>query len=782
MADKTDNIKTRLQFDGEREYKENCAQISQNLKILSSELKVTTAEYANNGNGIDALRAKQNVLKKTFDEQAAKVKETEKALQSMKYAQGEDSDGAKRLEIALNKAKAEMIATGNQVKDLDEKMKSAGKSSSNFGDKIKSGMSGLGSGIATGAKAAGASIAAMGTATVAAAAAGGKMVMSSVQTADELQRLSDVTGMTAEQIQVMKYQGSALGVEFDTIAGAQAKLTKSMAAAEGGTGAQAKAFQELGISVKDGTGHLRNSTDVMNDAITKLGSIKNPTERDAMAMQIFGKSAMQLNPLIKAGGAQLAAMSDEAKKNGAVMSNEAVAGLDNFGDSLDAAKLSVKGMAGTLSAAALPMLNQFTKLIGETTGALNTAIKTGDFSQLGTTLSEGISSAATQLTGMITKLVPVATKILTGLVSALVKAIPTVLPALANGVVQLIQSAAQILQANGPMIIKAGIEAIMTLIQGLAQALPQLIQAAVTTITALANSLTSQLPTLIPVAVNAIITIVNGLIDNLPQILNAAIDIIVALVQGIMNALPQLVAEVPKIIIGIINGITAALPKLIDAAPKIIVSIITGIINAIPQLVAAAPQIILAVIKGVGSALPQLLTLGPKMIVEVGAGLMKQDWAKLGTDIMKGIADGFGNIGNWIWGKIQDAGNAIVNGFKSFFGIHSPSTLMRDEIGTYLGLGVADGIQKTDFMAGVPTMVTNAKRKINAAMSGITGDVTGNININGTSQSSGADQGNQGGIIKLTMPVYLNEGGDFVGMIVKEINYRNRQKNIPAIG
>ena len=781
MADKTDNIKTRLQFDGEKEYKENCAQISQNLKLLSSELKVTTTEYANNGDGIDALRAKQNVLKKTFDEQAAKVKETEKALQSMKDAQGEDSDGAKRLEIALNKAKAEMIATGNEVKSLDEKMEKAGKSSSNFGDKIKSGMSGLGSGIATGAKAAGASIAAMGTATVAAAAAGGKMVMSSVQTADELQRLHDVTGLTAEQIQIMKYQGSALGVEFDTMQGAQAKLTKSMSAAKAGTGAQAAVFKELGVSVTDSTGHLRNSNDVFNDAITKLGAIKNPTERDAAAMQVFGKSAMQLNPLIKAGGAQLKEMSDEAKKNGAVMSNEAVAGLDSFGDSMDAAKLSIKGMAGTLSASALPMLNQFTKLVGETTGALNTAMKTGDFSQLGTTLANGISSAATQLSGVITKLVPVATKILTGLVDALVKAIPTVLPALANGVVQLIQSAAQILQQNGPMIIKAGIQAITTLVQGLIQALPQLMQAAVQTITALANSLTTQLPTLIPMAVQAILTIVNGLIDNLPMLITAAIDIIVALIQGIMNALPQLIAEVPKIIIGIINGITTALPKLIDAAPKIILSIITGVINAIPELIKAAPKIIVALLGGLVDALPKLLAAGPKILAEVGSGLFKQDWGKMGGDILKGIVNGFGNIGSFIWNKIQDAGNAIVNGFKSFFGIHSPSRLMDEEVGQYLGLGITQGIQKTDFMSGVPAMVASAKKKINNAMSGIVGDVTGDFNVS-SSVSSGSQQDQGNGIIQITMPVYLNQGGDLVGMIVKEINYRNRQRNLPAIG
>ena len=749
MADKTDTIKTRLQFDGEKEYKDNCSQINSSLKLLSSELKVTSTEYKNNGDSIDGLRAKQDVLKRTFDEQAAKVKETEKALQSMKQAQGDNSEGSKRMETALNKAKAEMLSTGNQIKDLDDKLEKAGKSSSNFGDKIKSGVSGLGSGLATGAKVAGASIAAMGTATVAAAAGAGKMVMSSVQNADELQRLSDVTGLTAEKIQIMKYQGSALGVEFETMSGAQAKLTKSMSAAKGGTGAQADAFKQLGVSVTDSTGHLRNSNDVFNDAITKLGAIKNPTERDAEAMTIFGKSAMQLNPLIKAGGTQLAAMSDEAKKNGAVMSNEAVAGLDNFGDSLDATKLAAKGMVGTLSAGALPMLNQFTGLLGNLSGALNTAFKSGDFSQFGTVLSDGISSAVTQLSGMVTKFVPVVTKVLTGVINALVQAIPIVLPALTNGVVQLIQAAAQILQTNGPMLVNAGVKAVVTLVSGLTQALPQIMQAAIDTILTLVNSLSAQLPTLIPMAVKAILTIVNGLISNLPQIIDAAIQIVVSLVEGIMNALPDLIAEVPKIIMGIINGLVGALPKLIEAAPKIIVSIITGIIKAIPQLVMMVPQIITSVIGGLIQAVPQLLTMGPVMLKELWNGLSKQNWGEMGGNILKGIIDGFGNIGNYMWNAIQKAGSAMVDGFKSFFGIHSPSTLMRDQIGTNLGLGISDGLQKTDFMAGVPKMVANAKNKINGALAGITGSFDVGINA----QSSGS-QGSA--IYQITLPVYVD--------------------------
>lgn len=80
MADKTQNVKTRLSFDGEAEYKAACKEINSTLKVLNSEMKLVTAEYKDNASSVDALKAKQTVLQKTYDEQAKKVKETEAAL------------------------------------------------------------------------------------------------------------------------------------------------------------------------------------------------------------------------------------------------------------------------------------------------------------------------------------------------------------------------------------------------------------------------------------------------------------------------------------------------------------------------------------------------------------------------------------------------------------------------------------------------------------------------------------------------------------------------------
>lgn len=732
MADKTNNIKTKLAFDGEAEYKKNCAEITNNLKLQSSALKLVTAQYADNGQSVDALRAKQGVLKNTLEQQRQKVVETEKALSAMKIAQGENSAGTVRMETALNRAKAEMASTENQIKKLDSELNNAGKSSSNFGDNIKSATSKIGGGLATGVKLAGGAIVGMAGATVAASAGIGKMVSSASENADELQRLSDTTGMSAEKLQEMRYVGSAVGVSLDTMTGAQSKLIKSMSAAQSGTGTQAEAYRKLGVSITDGSGNLRDSNTVFQEAITKLGNMKNPTEQSAVAMQIFGKSAMQLNPLIRAGGDSIKQMTDEAHKNGAIMSNESVSALDSFGDSVDALKLSAKGMAGTFAVSVLPMLNGLVSLFGNLSASLNSALKTGDFSKFGDVLSSGVSDAVEKLSGMVEKAVPVAEKVVDGIIGALVKAIPTLLPTLTNGVVQLLNAVIKILEDNGPMLINAGVQALVTIIKGLSQALPNLMSAAISMVVTLASSLSQQLPTLIPVAVNAIITIVNGLIENLPKLINAAIQIIVSLVQGIVNALPQLIDEVPKIIMGIIQGIVGALPQLIKAAPQIIVSIIMGIIKAIPQLITYAPQIISAIISGLIQAIPQLLAMGPQMLKELSDGLAKQNWGEIGGNIIKGLVDGFKNAGKWIKDGVKNAGDSLVKGFKEFFNIHSPARLpdLVDGVGGNIGKGIANGISNVDFMSGVPAMIFNAKSKISSAMSGITANINADVSSN----------------------------------------------------
>lgn len=309
---------------------------------------------------------------------ADKIEATKERLDALKQAQakvdamfasGEIDDGQYRafqrdvvttenklqtFEGQLKDVETAQKGAGTEAKELGDKVDKAGDKAKSSGSKFDSFKSGIGN-VAT---AAAATAAAVGAAFVA-------MAANVLDNADNLQVMSDRTGLTAERLQELQYIGADVGVEIDTISGAQAKLTKSMDAARGGTGKQADAFKALGISVTDSNGDLRDVKDVMGEAFDALNEVGNETERDAIAQKLFGKSAQELNPLIKLGADGMADLSQAARDNGAVMSNEAVAGLDTFGDTLDQMKQGVMGRFGEWFSEVLPDIQGFLAMFQE---------------------------------------------------------------------------------------------------------------------------------------------------------------------------------------------------------------------------------------------------------------------------------------------------------------------------------------------------------------------------------------------------------------------------------
>jgi phage-related minor tail protein len=193
----------------------------------------------------------------------------------------------------------------------------------------------------------------------------GRLIEKTLVSADNLQTMSDVTGLSTERLQELTYVGTKLDVELDRITGAQRFLTKAMEAAQNGTKAQVAVFEDLGITVTNSSGSLKDSNVIFLQAIDALSKMTNPTERDAASLKLFGKSALELNPLIKAGSTEIAKLTAEARKNGAVMSGASVKALDEFKDSMDAAKISLQTAASQIIVGLLPSLDKLLKLFQE---------------------------------------------------------------------------------------------------------------------------------------------------------------------------------------------------------------------------------------------------------------------------------------------------------------------------------------------------------------------------------------------------------------------------------
>ncbi|MDP4174141.1 MAG: hypothetical protein Q8933_09255 [Bacteroidota bacterium] len=313
--------------------------VNKTSRDLQSELKSVNALLKLDPENTELLNQKQKLLADSITNTKGKLetlKDAEKQVQEQ-FSQGKVSEEQFR---ALQR---EVIKTEQGLEKLEIEAKKANAVLSK--DDAVNNLKNMGKAAAVAGAAVGAGLVAMGVA--------------AMDSADNLQALSDKTGLSAERLQELQYAGNNLGVELEVITGAQAKLTRTMAAAQtgkNGPNAQAEAFNKLGIKVRDAHGNLRDAQTVMQETFTALGKVGNETERDALSMSIFGKSAMELNPLIKAGGDELAKLSEEARKNGAVMSNEAVSGLDTFGDTMDNIKSAILGSVGEGLAKLMPTL------------------------------------------------------------------------------------------------------------------------------------------------------------------------------------------------------------------------------------------------------------------------------------------------------------------------------------------------------------------------------------------------------------------------------------------
>ena len=186
---------------------------------------------------------------------------------------------------------------------------------------------------------------------IAAGAALGGLAYKAGASADEINTLAKQTGLSTEEIQKFKYATEIIDVPLETLTKSMAKLTKSMQtikeAKEMGrqlTGASL-AFDELGVSVLDVDGNMRSNDDVFAEMIDKLGKMENETQRDAYAMQIFGKSAQDLNPLILGGADALKKLGDEAEAAGLILSQDALDAANDFNDVIDEVKATVTNAA-----------------------------------------------------------------------------------------------------------------------------------------------------------------------------------------------------------------------------------------------------------------------------------------------------------------------------------------------------------------------------------------------------------------------------------------------------
>ena len=331
-------------------------QIQNNTKSLDRELKQVDKALKFNPTNVELWRQKQQLL-------TQKVDETKRKLDTLKQAQAQmDAQGVDKNSEEYRKLQREIIVTENQVKTFEGQLKKIGNvnlraTSEQFKE------------MGTKLTQAGEAMRGLSMAAAGVVASLGAAAYKAGQNADDLNTLSKVYSMSTTDLQKYKVAADLVDVSVEDIAKSHVKLEKSMYSAQNGSSTATAAFDKLGVSITNSDGTLRNSDEVWQETISKLGQMTNETERDALAMQLMGKSAANLNPLIEDNGETYKNLSETLSKYGLdFVDQETLDKANQFNDELDTMKaigsVALSTVGSQLAATLAPALEKVVDLVG----------------------------------------------------------------------------------------------------------------------------------------------------------------------------------------------------------------------------------------------------------------------------------------------------------------------------------------------------------------------------------------------------------------------------------
>lgn len=756
-----------IKLQGESEYRAALNRISQNLREVGSEMKVVSSQYAKSDTSQAALTARTEALNNkmtaqkeklsvlnaqyramsaqytanntkhkelvaSYDAEKQKLAQIEATLgkTSPEYqaqakvvanlARDVDKSSAavnaneiamSKMRTQMNNAQADINKTDAEIKSLSPDMDKAGKSASELGEEAaKSGRqaqeasggytvfknvlanlasSAIGAAV-NGLKNLGSAVLNVGKQAIEAYSQNEQLV-GGVQTL-----FKDSAGIVQDYANnAYKAAGMSANEYMDTVTSFTASLIQSL-------GGDTKAAAELGNTA------VQDMSDNANKMGTDIGSIQQTYQSLAR-----GNYAMLDNLKLGYGGtkAEMERLMADAEK----LTGEHYT-VGDFGDTVKAihAVQTQMGITGTTAKEASTTIE----------GSMN-AMKAS-----WQNLLAGMSDSGANMDGLIANLVdsvntfasnimPRIAPLINGMVTAAVQLLPQAVNMLTSQLLPLIT-------AQVPNIVSG----LSQIVEALLTLLPQLIDAGMQMLTSLIQGITEALPTLIAMLPTIVQQAASVVLANLPLIIQAGVQLLLALVNGIVEALPQLIQMLPGIVMQITDVLLNNLPLIITAGIQILIALIQGITQAIPQLVAMLPQIVVKIVRTLSAHLPEILSTGLQMMVQLAAGIVRgignavsgarnvvssivgalrqapSMVLDVGTNIVRGLWEGLQNSVGWLREKVRGWVHGIMQDIKGFFGIHSPSRLMRDEVGKYLAEGIGVGFE--DEMGNVSKQMIDA--------------------------------------------------------------------------
>lgn len=359
-----------LVVENDQQFKAALSEVNAGLRVNKQQMQLVAEQTREMDDRQAALQQRYEAAQQTLQSYRDKVQVLQQAYENSARREGEASKTTMQWRASLISAQTEVAKQESLLRDLSSEQETARKTTASLADVVNGLANALGISLPPGLQTAVDKLDGFSASGAAAVTVVGGLVgalasstMDMSKTADDLLTLSTQTGLTTDQLQEFEYASELVDVSTDTLQGSLVKLTNNMQTAATGTGSAAEAFKTLKVKVADSQGHLKNNYDVFLQTIDALGKMKNETERDALAMDIFGKSATDLNPLIEAGSGKLKELAEQAHEVGYVVDNET---LQSFGELDDAMqKLDKQGDAvkRSFAEALLPIITAFVDVI-----------------------------------------------------------------------------------------------------------------------------------------------------------------------------------------------------------------------------------------------------------------------------------------------------------------------------------------------------------------------------------------------------------------------------------
>lgn len=597
-----------LKVEGFAQYKKNMNELIQQGKTLDSEMKKVASTWDENTTAQQKAADKAKVLTEKVENQRKQVDALKDMVEKATAQYGESSKEAQtykeKLNLAeaalndmnreLDKSQAELKQSAEKTEDAAEKTEDAGKESKKAGKKIEAmGKAGeaagkLLKGMGGMAKAAAATATAAFAATVAAASkvvsALTSMTVEGSEYADQILTESAVTGLSTDSLQKYHYAAELVDVDVGTITKSLAKNTKQMASAQKGTGSAADAYAKLGVKVTKSNGELRNSEKVFWEAIDALGKIENETERDALAMELFGKSAQELNPLIKAGSDRMKELGEQAEAAGAVMSDDMLNAYGEFNDKLQELESGVDVAKRALGTALLPILDELAgagvDLLSDFSQALLDC--NGDIEQMASVAGEYLGKAVQMITGYIPEMATMGGELVGGLLSGIAQNLPEIVSSVTAALDDLTGKISGFLHNPEQLqkIITAGVDLLISLVTNIGEIATAVVDALPFIIDSIVEALTAEDGENIRKIIQAGVTLLTALISNLGEITATIIEALPGIIEDIFTELTK-----TENLAKMAEAGAALITALFGAVKKIFKKVVDWVGNAVDDLV-----------------------------------------------------------------------------------------------------------------------------------------------------------------------------------------------------